>query len=372
VRQPWQLPGLDLAHHALPLPTGRWRGPLPRDQPAIGLLETEGIYLQEFLADGAGAYALGPTFDAMLESTEAPSLGSATWVAARIKAGFRAYHRPLKASRYMAILNLTEDSFSDGGQLLEPSDLWTAAQQAVGEQASWLDLGAESTRPGARDIPPVAQIQRLLPAIELLLPLGVPISIDTRSAEVAHACLEAGASMINDVSALADPQMASICGAAECSVVLMHMRGTPRTMQSQTTYPDLLGSVADELCGRVAFGLQQGLNGSQIILDPGLGFAKTATQNRQLLAQVGALRALGFPLLVGPSRKSFLAELLPSKQAAQRDCGSAGAAASCAMQGVAILRMHSGRYWEAVQVASSIARSGAGTLSPVPTCTTKD
>jgi dihydropteroate synthase len=349
-----------------------WRGPNALDQAAVDQLHSWGIYFEQTLIDGAGCYRLGPNFDAALDQTAHLTPHSSAWIAARIRAGYRAYHAPLAASRYMAILNLTADSFSDGGQLLQAEALLKAAHRAKAEGADWLDLGAESTRPGASDIPAQQQLQLLLPALKLLRPLGLPISIDTRSADVARACLEAGAGMINDVSALSDPQMASVCVQKNCPVVLMHMRGTPTTMQTLTDYPDLVGGVADELCSRIGYGLKQGLSGARLLLDPGIGFAKTAEQSRQLLAGVGALRALGLPLLLGPSRKSFLADLLPGIQAADRDCGSAGAAALCAMQGVAILRLHSGAHWDAVRVASGIIRSGAGTLSTATPCTTKD
>lgn len=262
---------------------------------------------------------------------------------------------PTRAVEWMAVLNLTPDSFSDGGQLGETSALLAQAERAVAQGARWLDLGAESTRPGAHAVDDATQLARLLPAIEALLPLGCALSIDTRSSFVAEACLNAGASMINDVSALSDPMMAQVCAAHDAWLTLMHMRGTPATMQEQCQYAFLLGEVADELAPRAADALEAGIPAQRLLLDPGVGFAKTAAQSRELLASVGSLRALGCELLVGPSRKSFQADLLPERSPAERDCGTAGAASSCIHQGVTTLRLHTGQFWDAGRVAAGIA-----------------
>lgn len=272
-----------------------------------------------------------------------------------LTAAIAAHGAKTPAPVWMAILNLTPDSFSDGGQLDSQDALLQSAHVAREQGAAWLDLGAESTRPGAQAISDQAQLARLLPAIELLLPLSVPLSIDTRSAAVAEACLQAGASMINDVSGLGDPAMAACCAKHEASLTLMHMRGTPAEMQDHCSYRFLLGEVADELSLAAERAIEAGVMPERLLLDPGIGFAKTAEQSRSLLAQVGSLRALGCELLVGPSRKSFQSELIPERSSAERDCGTAGAAASCILQGVGTLRLHSGAFWDAARVAAGIA-----------------
>lgn len=271
---------------------------------------------------------------------------------------------PARAVEWMAILNLTPDSFSDGGRLDDLDQVRAQAEQALEQGAQWLDLGAESTRPGARAVPAEAQLERLLPAIEALAPLGGSISIDTRSSVVAEACLQAGARMINDVSALSDAEMAPVCAAHDAWLTLMHMRGTPETMQEHCEYAFVLGEVADELAPQAADALDAGVHPQRLLLDPGIGFAKTAAQSRELLATVGSLRALGCELLVGPSRKSFQADLLPERSPADRDCGTAGAASSCIHQGVTTLRLHSGRFWDAGRVAAGIAAHAPSALPP--------
>lgn len=272
---------------------------------------------------------------------------------------------PIREVEWMAVLNLTQDSFSDGGALDTIAAVQEQAERAVAQGAAWLDLGAESTRPGAPPIEDQVQLDRLLPAIEALIPLKVALSIDTRSARVAETCLQAGARMINDVSALSDPRMAGVCAAhPETWLTLMHMRGTPETMREHCQYDFLLGEVADELAPRAADALEAGMSPDRLLLDPGIGFAKTAQQSCELLASVGSLRALGFELLVGPSRKSFQAELIPERSAPERDCGTAGAASSCIHQGVTTLRLHSGKYWDAGRVAAGIAAQAPSALPP--------
>lgn len=283
-----------------------------------------------------------------------------------LRAAIRAYATPpTRPVEWMAILNLTPDSFSDGGKLDSPDAIRAQAKVAIDQGAAWLDLGAESTRPGASAIEDEEQLRRLLPAIEALHPLGVSLSIDTRSAVVAEACLQAGARMINDVSALSDPRMAEVCAAHDGAwLTLMHMRGTPETMREHCQYSFLLGEVADELAERAAVALEAGIAADRLLLDPGIGFAKTADQSCALLASVGSLRALGLELLVGPSRKSFQADHLPERSAPERDCGTAGAASSCIHQGVTTLRLHSGKYWDAGRVAAGIAAQAPSALPP--------
>ena len=278
----------------------------------------------------------------------------AGWIVARLAAAREAWSAPYFEPAFMAALNLTPDSFSDGGELPDPAAVREAAQERVAEGASWLDLGAESTRPGAKPVERDEQLDRLLPAIEAVAQLGAEVSIDTRSASVAKACLDAGASMINDVSALTDPEMAPLVAERGCSVVIMHMRGTSADMHRHADYRFVVGEVIDEIAARVAVALEAGVAAERIVVDPGIGFAKTASQSLELQGRLGAFRALGLPVLAGPSRKSFMSDLLPGREAAERDGGTAGAAGLCAAQGAAILRLHrGGAVWDAVKVAAA-------------------
>ncbi len=363
--RPWELPHRAAPHQAIPLGDGWWRAPAPRKQQASFIQQAAQAGLHEAVLLPDRSIALRPDTQFVRSALEphrasptaspVPAPGELGLAIARIAAGIRALEEPRSKPNWMAILNLTPDSFSDGGQLESLPALIAQASRAKQLGAAWLDLGAESTRPGALAIPSEQQLARLLPAIEALLPLGVPISIDTRSAAVADACLQAGASMINDVSGLSDPEMAACCARHEAVLTLMHMRGTPADMQQHCNYRFLLGEVADELAARAAQALDAGVAAERLMLDPGIGFAKSADQSRQLLAQLGTLRALGFGLLVGPSRKSFQADLLPERNAAERDCGTAGAASLCILQGVTTLRLHSGEFWDAARVAAGIA-----------------
>jgi len=359
--KPWELPWADAPHHAVPLARGTWRGPAPLSATCQGALAALGIVALEPLADGAMRYGLDRAARIPSElaygDLQDPAY-RALWIAARIAVGQQAMAVTPAAPQLLGILNLTEDSFSDGGQLSQTGgfDVFYRAQCLAVEQVDIFDLGAESTRPGAAPVASAKQIERLLPTIERLLPLGKAISIDTRSAAVAEACLDAGASWINDVSGLADPDMAPLIGERGCKVFAMHMRGTPATMQEMCNYRHLLGEIADELMQvcRVAF--DAGIEPEQLVLDPGIGFSKTAAQCRSLIANMGSLRALGLPLLAGPSRKSFMADLLPDCRPDQRDGGSFGAAALCAAQGASFIRLHrGGRGWDAVRVAADCA-----------------
>lgn len=216
--------------------------------------------------------------------------------------------------RVLGILNLTPDSFSDGG-------LWTDAPRAVDhalrmldDGADLLDLGAESTRPGggvydggADTVPAGEEIARLLPVLEAVRrATDAPLSVDTRKGEVAAAALSAGADLINDVSALADPRLAAAVAKAECPVVLMHSRGELSTMQTGIRFEDVVGEVRSELAAALDRAVAAGIDAAQVVLDPGIGFGKTWEQNLALVARLGELSGLGRPLLLGASRKSFL------------------------------------------------------------------
>lgn len=249
--------------------------------------------------------------------------------------------------KVVGILNLTPDSFSDGGRYLAADRAVERALQLAGEGADLLDLGAESTRPGggvygagASEVPAAEELARLLPVLERLRPLtGVPISVDTRKAEVARAALAAGADLVNDVSALADPAMAKVIAAARCPVVLMHSRGDLASMQASISFVDLIGEVRRELALARDRAIAAGIAEEQIVLDPGIGFGKSAEQNLELVRRLGQFAALGRPLLVGASRKSFLGRLTGAG-AGERLPESLAAAGWAALGGAALLRVH--------------------------------
>ncbi|MCH2100986.1 MAG: dihydropteroate synthase [Planctomycetes bacterium] len=349
-------------HQPLPLASGWWRTSWPTLS-AEQLSELACLGLNEARQLPDGSIALRPSSD-FLNGSGAPQIISEG--VGHLRQAMLAYVTPpQRPVEWMMVLNLTPDSFSDGGELDNVDAITTRAEVAIAEGAAWLDLGAESTRPGANPIADEIQLNRLLPAIEALLPLGKPLSIDTRSAAVAHACLSAGARMINDVSGLKDPNMAEVCASHEGTwLTLMHMRGAPANMRTHCNYHFLLGEIADELAPRAADALDAGVPKERLLLDPGIGFAKTSEQSCALLASVGGLRALGLELLVGPSRKSFQADLLPERSTEERDCGTAGAASSCIHQGVTTLRLHSGKFWDAARVAAGIAAQAPSALPP--------
>ncbi len=243
----------------------------------------------------------------------------------------------------MGIVNVTPDSFSDGGRYLDPGAALARCRELLAEGADVLDLGAESTRPGSAAVPAGEQWRRLAPVLAGLArehPAAV-VSVDTRSAEVAERSLGAGARVVNDVSALTDPAMAGVVSRAGAGLVLMHMRGTPETMQHDTVYADVTREVAGMLAGRLAAAAAAGVPGDRVALDPGIGFGKSAEGSLEILARLPELAALGRPLLVGASRKSFLARLTGDEgPPAGRVAASLAAAAIAVLHGAAILRVH--------------------------------
>ena len=263
----------------------------------------------------------------------------------------------------MGVVNATPDSFSDGGRFLDPEAAVAQADRLAGEGADLIDLGGESTRPGSAQVDAAEERRRVVPVIARLRARGfrLPISIDTCKAEVARAALEAGADLVNDVTGLADPALARVVAEAGVPVVLMHLRGTPATMAGQATYRDLLGEVAAELRQALARAAAAGIPAERIILDPGIGFPKTTPQNVELLARVGELKALGRPLLVGPSRKRFVGELTGAP-VGERLPGTLAAVTACVLAGVEWLRVHDvAAARQAAQVAAALVRArGAG------------
>jgi len=263
----------------------------------------------------------------------------------------------------MGVVNATPDSFSDGGRFLDPDAAAAQAERLAAEGADLVDLGGESTRPGAAPVAPEEEARRVVPVLERLRARGfaLPISIDTRRASVARAALAAGADLVNDVSGLADPEMGEVVAAAGVPLVLMHMRGTPADMQGRAVYADLLAEVAAELRAALARAAAAGVPAERIILDPGLGFAKTPEQSVELLARVGELRALGRPLLVGPSRKRFIGHLTGAP-VEDRLPGTLAAVAACVLAGVELLRVH--EVAPAVQAARVAAALRAAAMPP--------
>jgi len=255
----------------------------------------------------------------------------------------------------MGVLNVTPDSFSDGGKFFKRGDAVKAALAMERAGADLLDIGAESTRPGSRGISAEEELGRLLPVLLALRGrLRIPISVDTQKAEVAERALEAGAKILNDISALKnDPRIAEVAARFGAPLVLMHMRGTPRSMQKQPFAKDVMRDVAGGLQKAVSIARRAGVKKSQIILDPGIGFGKSFAQNYELLERLPELAKLGYPLLAGTSRKGFLGaalarggKLLPANE---RIWGTAATVAASILQGAHIVRVHDVE--EMVQVA---------------------
>lgn len=247
----------------------------------------------------------------------------------------------LDRPRVMGILNVTPDSFSDGGRHAGHEAAIAAGRAMLEQGANIIDIGGESTRPGAIAIAPNEEQYRILPVIRTLAEAGAVISVDTRNAATMAAALDAGARIINDVTALShDPAALPLVAARRAPVVLMHMRGTPQTMNSLTTYGDIGADVAAELAGQIAAARAGGIAAEMIVTDPGFGFAKVGDQNVDLLRSLGRLRALGYPMLIGLSRKGFIGQLSGEPVAERRLGGSLAAALFALTQGAAILRVH--------------------------------
>jgi dihydropteroate synthase len=243
-------------------------------------------------------------------------------------------------TRVMGILNLTPDSFSGGSKALAPGAAVEEAGRMVEDGADLVDVGGESTRPGAAAIPEDEEIRRVVPVVEAIKrELSVRVSVDTMKARVARLAIEAGADMVNDVSSLSDPAMASVVRDARVPIVLMHMRGTPRTMQQDTEYVDLLSSVVGFLRKRVDRATSGGVADDKIVVDPGLGFGKSASGNLRILRELPTLRSVGRPILVGASRKSFIGTAL-DLPVGERLEGSLAVAALAAWQGAQFIRAH--------------------------------
>ena len=273
----------------------------------------------------------------------------------------------LDRTRVMGILNVTPDSFSDGGRFAAVDHAVDAGLALVRDGADLVDVGGESTRPGAVRVDEAEELRRVIPVVRALAEAGIAVSIDTMRARVAEAACEAGAVLVNDVSGgLADPAMLDVIAATGRQCVLMHWRGHSTVMQSRAVYGDLVREVTDEIVDRVDAAVAAGVDPADIVLDPGFGFAKDADQSWDLLAAYPRLSSLGFPLLVGASRKRFLAECVPNEAPgisvpADRDGASAAVAALVAQAGAWGVRVHDvAPAAAAVRVAARLEAARAG------------
>ena len=335
-------------------------------------LKTAPLLKQELLAVGGDAAQARGVADHSVAETDVVAL--ATWgqyqrllpklrrqpfqlraLADAIDAGLRHYvaraprkvpgrHRGFvvgEKTLVMGVVNVTPDSFSDGGRWLEPSAAIAQARRLVQEGADLIDVGGESTRPGADPVDPKEELRRIEPVIAALHADGTrPVSVDTRHAEVARRALEIGADLVNDVSGLGDPAMAEVVASTGAPVILMHTRGSPATMTSQAHYADVRAEVFEELVETAARAEAAGIPADRILIDPGLGFAKSAPQSLELLGHVGELRSMGYPVVVGASRKSFLGALLGGAPVTERLEASVAAAVIAARQRAHIVRVH--------------------------------
>ncbi|HLA83765.1 MAG TPA: dihydropteroate synthase [Thermoguttaceae bacterium] len=243
--------------------------------------------------------------------------------------------------RLMGVVNVTPDSFSDGGRYFDPSAAVDHALRLVDEGADLLDIGGESTRPGAAPVDADEELRRVMPVVErLVATTDIPLSIDTSKAAVARGAIAAGVEAINDVTGLTgDPEMLPLAVESGAGVCVMHMQGTPRSMQAVPTYADVVAEVRDYLAGRRDVLLVAGVERERICLDPGIGFGKTTEHNLELLRQIEVFQTLGCPVLVGPSRKAFIGQVLGDVQA-DRAAGTLGVVLAMARRGVQIVRVH--------------------------------
>jgi dihydropteroate synthase len=255
-----------------------------------------------------------------------------------------------KRTLVMGIVNVTPDSFSDGGQFFDPEVAISHAKRLVSEGADIIDIGGESTRPGSEAVSFEDELDRVIPVINgIANDVSVPISIDTCKSEVAKAALDAGASIVNDVSAMRfDPKIADVVAEHEVPLILMHMQGTPKNMQKNPEYKDVIGDIKDFLNERIDFAVSKGVSKERIIIDPGIGFGKTLENNYEIIRRLDELTELGQPLLIGTSRKSFIGLTL-DLDVAERIYGSLATITMSIINGVDMVRVHDVK--ESVQVA---------------------
>jgi dihydropteroate synthase len=257
----------------------------------------------------------------------------------------------------MGIVNVTPDSFADGGLRFDPDRAVDDALKMIEDGADLIDVGGESTRPGADPLPVDEELRRVLPVIERLVPRStVPISIDTYKAQVAREALAQGAAIVNDISGLQyDGALAGVAAEAGAAVVLMHNRGRSREIYREAVYQDVVGEVVQELAAAIDRAVAGGVSREAIIVDPGIGFAKRAAHSFEVLAKLNRLQVLDRPVLLGPSRKSFLKDALGERDPSQREWGTAAAVAASVLAGAHIVRVHGVREMvDAVRVADRI------------------
>jgi dihydropteroate synthase len=247
---------------------------------------------------------------------------------------------PLDRPLLMGILNVTPDSFSDGGLAATPEQAVERATRLVADGADIVDVGGESTRPGAEPVPLEEELARVVPVVEQLAAVGLVVSIDTMKPEVARIALATGAEIVNDVGGMSDPDMRRIAGESGAGVVIVHMQGSPRTMQDDPRYVDVVAEVRDFLSQRVGWCLEAGVAPEAICVDPGIGFGKTVEHNLALIDELGELATLGYPVMLGASRKKFIGTLLGGREPSGRDIGSAAVSALAVERGAAVLRVH--------------------------------
>ena len=306
----------------------------PYDFTAVELITRRGTTIERRLR----------TFDELWGSDAGPAMLAAGETLGRLTAPRRRLAGlPMDRPQLMGVVNVTPDSFSDGGRLASAAEAISHALAMAEAGAAILDIGGESTRPGSEAISLEAEMARVLPVIEGLAAsrTGALISIDTRKAEVARRALDAGAHIINDVSALTfDPDMPAVAADAGVPVILMHVLGDPKTMQADPRYDDVATDVYDYLAARLEVCVAAGIARDKVVIDPGIGFGKTLEHNLQLMSSLSLFHGLGCPVLLGASRKRFIGSLTNEPVAAKRVAGSIGAALAGAAQGVQIIRVH--------------------------------
>ena len=268
---------------------------------------------------------------------------------------FKQTHLDLSSPRVMGILNVTPDSFSDGGKYNHLDNALRQVEKMVDEGADFIDVGGESTRPGAADVSLEQELERVIPVIEAITArFSVVVSIDTSKAKVMKEAVTAGAGLINDVRALQEQDALTVAASLDVPVCLMHMQGQPRTMQTNPHYDDVVTDVQYFLQQRMEVCVNAGIKKEQILIDPGFGFGKSLSHNYQLLAELQKFHQLGVPLLVGLSRKSMLGKLL-DRETDERLAGSLAGATICAMKGAQIIRVHDVKETvDAVKVVSAL------------------
>ncbi len=268
------------------------------------------------------------------------------------------YELPLDRPRVMGVVNVTPDSFYDGGRHADPAAAIAHGRRLAQEGADLLDIGGESSRPGAAPVTGEEELARILPVLEALADLRLPLSVDTTKPEVMRAALGHGAAMINDITALAAPGALELVAASEAAVCLMHMQGSPRTMQADPVYADVVGEVREFLAARAGACVSAGIARERIVIDPGFGFGKTVEHNFTLLARLGEIAALGPPVLAGWSRKSSLGRIT-GRAADERLAASLAAAVLAVQRGARIVRVHDvAATRDALAVLAAVERGG--------------